>query len=347
MIKSDYKKILNMDIKASEIKWIQEWINTNEIRSINDLTWEVILLEFWTFSSINCLRDIPYLNHWQENYKEFWFQVIAIHTPEFEFERDLNNIKNAVKRYNIKYPVGVDNEFQTWNSYENSSWPAKYIIDKSGTVRYKYPWEWNYDEIEHVIQYLLTESWSDIDINTLKTLKDVVYHNVDFNKLWTAETYLWLDRMRINRTFSPSEAIFINPNGPTAISTSLNQNKIAIYEKPYNYDSMNVRWLDGKWEFNPKSIRLLQHWWKLWLKYKAKSVNLVMWIQNWHPIKAKVYLNWELITDKKSGKDVINWELKIQETRLYHIVYQDEYAENLLELEFDTPWLIAYVWTFW
>lgn len=118
---------------------------------------KVILLDIMTYSCVNCQRTFPYLNSWYERYKDKGFAVIAIHTPEFAFEKNIQNVKDAMAKYGIKFPVVLDNEYGTWNAYENNSWPRKYLIDIDGYIRYDHTGEGNYKETEEVIKQLLKE----------------------------------------------------------------------------------------------------------------------------------------------------------------------------------------------
>jgi thiol-disulfide isomerase/thioredoxin len=120
---------------APELTKISGYINSNPI-TLADLKGKVILVDFWTYSCINCIRTIPYLNAWYEKYADDGLVIVGVHTPEFEFEKDYNNVKAAVEKFGIKYPVALDNEKQTWNTYENRYWPRKYLIDSEGYIRY-------------------------------------------------------------------------------------------------------------------------------------------------------------------------------------------------------------------
>ena len=130
------------------------WINSQPL-SIADLKGKVVMVDFWTYSCINCIRTLPHMNAWQEKYADKGLIIIGIHTPEFEFEKNYANVKFAVEKYGIKYPVVQDNDYKTWRAYGNSYWPRKYLIDKEGNIRYDHIGEGGYEETEKVIQQLL------------------------------------------------------------------------------------------------------------------------------------------------------------------------------------------------
>ncbi len=127
-----------MDIgNAPELVGIAEWINSNPL-TIESLRGKVVLVDFWTYSCINCIRTQPYLNAWHEKYASDGLVILGIHAPEFAFEKLPKNVEKAVQEAGIKYPVGLDNDFKTWNAYDNRYWPAKYLIDQNGNIVYKH-----------------------------------------------------------------------------------------------------------------------------------------------------------------------------------------------------------------
>jgi thiol-disulfide isomerase/thioredoxin len=137
-----------------EFQGIQQWLNSNPL-SVADLKGNVALIQFWTFACINCQRTLPSVVSWHEKYTSKGLRVIGIHTAEFPFERDINNIKNALKKHNITYPVPVDNQFQTWKAYSNEYWPHLFLADRRGIIRYDHIGEGAYDTTEQTIQKLL------------------------------------------------------------------------------------------------------------------------------------------------------------------------------------------------
>jgi thiol-disulfide isomerase/thioredoxin len=145
--------------EAPNFEEISGYINTNDSKPLDlqSLKGNVVLVDFWTYSCINCIRTIPYLNDWYEKYSNKGLTIVGVHTPEFEFEKNFNNMKSAVDKFQIKYPVLQDNDKGTWNAYENRYWPRKYIIDTEGNIRYDHIGEGAYSETEKVLQYLLAE----------------------------------------------------------------------------------------------------------------------------------------------------------------------------------------------
>ena len=144
---------------APEIEGIEKWINTPDEAplSLDTLRGRVVLVDFWTYSCINCLRTLPHLKAWDAAYRGAGLTIVGVHSPEFAFERVPDNVGDAVDRLGIRYPVALDNDFATWRAYSNQYWPAKYLVDRRGNVRYHHFGEGEYEETERVIRELLGE----------------------------------------------------------------------------------------------------------------------------------------------------------------------------------------------
>lgn len=137
-----------------EFQGIQQWLNSDPL-TVAGLRGNVVMVQFWTFSCINCIRTLPYVTRWHQQYAAQGLQIIGIHTPEFAFERDINNIQRALEKYEITYPVPVDNEYETWKAYRNRFWPHLFLADRDGFLRYDHIGEGAYDETEQTIRQLL------------------------------------------------------------------------------------------------------------------------------------------------------------------------------------------------
>ena len=142
---------------ARELVGIQQWLNTDSPVSLSDLRGSVVLLDFWTFGCINCQRTQPYLNEWNAAYEDRGLRIIGVHSPEFDYERDAGNVRDALVEAGIRYPVALDNDFRTWREWSQRFWPARYLIDRSGTVRLVHYGEGAYEETEAAIQSLLAQ----------------------------------------------------------------------------------------------------------------------------------------------------------------------------------------------
>jgi cytochrome c biogenesis protein CcdA/thiol-disulfide isomerase/thioredoxin len=145
---------------APELQGISEWINSDPL-SLQQLRGRVVLIDFWTYSCINCLRTLPHLKAWDSAYRDDGLTIVGVHAPEFAFERVPGNVRSAVRKQGIRYPVALDNDFATWTAYANEYWPAKYLIDRNGRVRYYHFGEGEYDETERLIRRYLGEEVGD------------------------------------------------------------------------------------------------------------------------------------------------------------------------------------------
>ncbi|QET04488.1 thioredoxin family protein [Cupriavidus pauculus] len=142
--------------KAPEFAGIDKWLNSPPLK-MEQLRGKVVLVDFWTYSCINCVNTLPYVKQWYEKYKDKGLVVVGVHTPEFPFEKSTSNVEAAIKRFGITYPVAQDNNYATWSAYSNQYWPATYLIDADGKIVYKHYGEGAYAETESVIQKLLAE----------------------------------------------------------------------------------------------------------------------------------------------------------------------------------------------
>jgi cytochrome c biogenesis protein CcdA/thiol-disulfide isomerase/thioredoxin len=173
---------------APEIQGIEKWINTpgEAPLTVAALRGRVVLVDFWTYSCINCLRTLPHLKAWDAAYRDAGLTIVGVHSPEFAFERVPDNVGDAVDRLGIRYPVALDNDFATWRAYSNQYWPAKYLIDREGNVRYHHFGEGEYEETERVIRELLGAS-----VSTRPTSVD----EERLAKIRTPESYLGYERL--------------------------------------------------------------------------------------------------------------------------------------------------------
>src|SRR5471032_972412 len=141
---------------APEFTGIDKWLNSDPL-TMQQLRGKVVLVDFWTYTCINCINTLPHVRSWNQKYKDLGLTVIGVHAPEYSFERDTDNVKAAIKRFGITYPVAQDNRYATWGAYNNQYWPAVYLIDKKGQVVYSHFGEGDYAETEAKIQALLAQ----------------------------------------------------------------------------------------------------------------------------------------------------------------------------------------------
>jgi thiol-disulfide isomerase/thioredoxin len=141
---------------APEFQNIDTWLNSRPLK-LDELRGKVVLVDFWTYTCINCLNHLPYVKDWNEKYKDKGLVVVGVHTPEFAFEKSTKNVQDAIKRLEIKHAVAQDNNYATWKAFKNQYWPAVYLIDKQGKIVYSHFGEGSYGETERKIQALLAQ----------------------------------------------------------------------------------------------------------------------------------------------------------------------------------------------
>jgi cytochrome c biogenesis protein CcdA/thiol-disulfide isomerase/thioredoxin len=297
--------------EAAEIAEIESWINSDPL-TIKGLKGKVVLVDFWTYSCINCIRTQPYLNKWYDAYKDKDFVILGLHAPEFAFEKKKENVEKAVKDANIKYPVGLDNELGTWNAFNNQFWPAKYLIDKAGKIRYTHFGEGDYDITEQNIRALLIENGKVLDSN-MKV--DEITNVGTSSALQTPETYLgW---SRANNFVNQSDTKY---------------NEVGSYN--YKNITSNQWTITGTWQIDPENIISMEST-KLKFNFQAKEVYLVMGSATKQNIR--VTLNGQNISETKfAGNDVKNGLVEIDDYRLYRLVNLENFNTNQL-LELDIP----------
>jgi thiol-disulfide isomerase/thioredoxin len=139
---------------APAFSGIEKWLNSTSLE-MGQLRGKVVLVDFWTYSCINCLRTLPYVTKWHEKYKDRGLVVVGVHTPEYAFEKSTENVQTAIRYYGIHYAVAQDNRYATWKAYDNQYWPALYLIDRKGRIVYKHFGEGDYEKTEEAIRSLL------------------------------------------------------------------------------------------------------------------------------------------------------------------------------------------------
>lgn len=246
---------------APELAGLKTWFNSNPL-TLAELQGKVVLVDFWTYSCINCIRTLPYVTKWYDTYKDQGFVVLGIHTPEFAFERVASNVETAVKRYSINYPVALDNDYKTWRAFQNQFWPAHYLIDKNGEIVYTHFGEGNYEQTELAIRTLLgLEGEFTAPIQT------------EQNQAGTPELYL--GTLRLNSFGGseqplPTEQIYSFPK-------KLAKNKFA---------------LEGRWRFEPEAVIHTDGFGRVRLNFTAAKVFMVA--QSEVPVTLKIFVDGKL-----------------------------------------------------
>lgn len=345
-------------IKAPELTGISGYINTaddnnnnnNKPITLSDYKGKVVLVDFWTYTCINCIRTIPHLNSWYDRYSDKGFTIIGVHSPEFEFEKNQDNVKNAVSKFGIKYPVVLDSDHKTWNAYQNKYWPRDYLIDSQGYIRDDHIGEGGYNDTEKAIQTLLAEraaldNKKEISFNMSKGVSSFTSKSIpsgiestDFTQVLSPEIYLG---------YSFARSSLGNPEGfqpDKIVDYNFNLNNITSSSS----FAPNVVYLDGQWKNNKDNMELASDTGKIFLTYYAKSVNIVASgngqkatiVQNTPQNAADDSKNNALDIDKNSNSVIINKQ------RLYNIGLYKDYGIRLIEIDIHGKGFQLYTFTF-
>lgn len=306
---------------APPIQGIAYWINSQPL-TLSQLKGKVVLLDFWTYSCINCIRTIPYLEAWEQKYGSEGLVIIGIQSPEFNFEKNYTNVLNAVKRFNITYPVAMDNNHSTWNAYGNQYWPEDYFIDKNGDVRYIQIGEGDYAQDEEIIQELLRNASYNVSTGLVN-----VTSNVNFSQIGTEETYLG---------YATARAPIGNSQGFVPNSTV----NYTITGKMQN----NTAYFSGEWYNAPDSMISVNDS-ELFLTYKAKNLNIVAGGNS----TITVMLDGRNLNQSYLGAaDTLSngtATVRINSSRLYNIVAGPSYGWHTVEI-IAKPGFRIYTFTF-
>jgi cytochrome c biogenesis protein CcdA/thiol-disulfide isomerase/thioredoxin len=305
--------------RAPDFVGIDHWLNSEPL-NLASLKGKVILVDFWTYSCINCIRTLPFVTGWYEKYKDQGLVVVGVHTPEFEFEKKTANVQNALKTYQITYPVAQDNSYVTWNNFNNSYWPAKYLIDKEGHLRMFHFGEGDYKETEKAIQSLLAETGTVVATDTLN-LPDLTP-----NTRLTPEIYLGLDRME------------------HLVSKENARRGDQLYSLPGNIPNDSFG-LQGTWNISGQYSESTVNS-SLSLKFTGSKVFLVI-----TPIDEKdtifVNLDGQLVGSSSAGKDVVGGKVILDVPRLYELIdLKGNRGTHILRLDFGTKGTQVFAFTF-
>ncbi len=299
---------------APNLKGISGWINSAPL-NITQLRGNVIIVDFWTYSCINCIRSIPHLNAWYNEYSGNGLVIIGISTPEFPFEHNYSNVYAAVKQFGIEYPVALDNNYSTWDAYSNEYWPADYVIDKNGDIRYESFGEGNYNTTESAIRALLENAGYSVPQNMTS-----VPLGVNFTGIQTPEIYLGWARER----------------APLGNKQGWLPNRTVNYSVT-NISIGNAAYLSGEWYNAPDSMVAAGNDSRIYLEYHAKRVNVVAAPQGVNSTLVTVKLDGTNLTPSELGSDtkLVNGvaTATVNAPRLYNLVSGSNYSTHLIEID--------------
>jgi len=292
---------------APEFTGIAAWQNSKPLK-MSQLRGKVVLVDFWAYSCINCLRTLPHVTRWYDQYKDKGLVVIGVHSPEFPFEKQEGNVRDAIRKYNIHYPVAQDNDLATWDAWDNQYWPAEYLVDQRGNVVAHHFGEGNYAEMENAIRTLLgLPRLADAKAETDKDAPD-------FNQLGSPEMYFGSDRSQNNAS----------PEGARSGTRD--------FTAPSRLE-LNQFALVGRWEIGRQNASLVGSSGEIRLHFKAKKVHMVA--------SANDPVTLEIAVDGKPQAPVT-----VQASQLYTLFEGDGYKDHVLTIKVPKANFHAFTFTF-
>jgi len=307
------------------------WINSPPL-SAQQLRGKVVLVDFWTYSCINCLRTLPYLSGWYAKYRDHGLVVIGVHAPEFAFEKDEDNVRRAVTDLHIAYPVAIDNDYAIWKGFNNQYWPAHYFIDAEGRIRAHHFGEGEYAESEAMLRRLLSDAgYTDLPPAGIETaVASGVQAAADLAHDESPETYVGYRRAE---NFSSPEGIA--------------QDRIKIYRLPASI-ALNQWALAGSWSVDPEKAVLQAAPGRIVFRFLARDLHLVLGPgQDGKPVRFRVLLDGTAPAAGHGADADADGQGVVTEQRLYQLIRQSgDVREHVFSIEFLDPGVQAYAFTF-
>jgi thiol-disulfide isomerase/thioredoxin len=306
------------------------WLNSPPLTT-DELRGRVVLVDFWTYTCINWLRTLGYVRAWSEKYADRGLVVVGVHTPEFPFERDVDNVRQAVKDMRVEYPVALDSDYAVWEAFSNRYWPAVYIADANGRIRHHHFGEGGYEECERIVQQLLREAGGDEVPDDLVSVADEGFEaQADWANLESPETYLGYEQAQN----------FASPGG-----AELNEPRTYIPPDPLRLN----RWaLSGDWTVERRASVLNRADGRIAFRFHARDVNLVM-----GPLARDASVPFVVLVDGEPpaaahGLDVdAQGRGTLSEQRLHQLIRErGSIRDRTFEITFLAPGVEAYAFTF-
>ena len=336
---------------APEITEPGEWINSEPLTlaGLQD-EGKVVLVDFWTYTCINCIRTLPYMKEWQEKYADHGLVILGVHTPEFAFEHIYENVVEAVEEFGLEYPSVQDNDFGTWMAFSNRYWPAKYLVDVNGYIRYSHFGEGAYEETEMQIRDLLIEAGYDLEGISVNTAPEPqIDPDSDVTEMSrTRELYAGYER-----NYSALRS-FTTPPYIRHVEYYEVKDEAVEYTDPGEHEN-HFLYLHGLWKNEADNLVHAQmtkdHEDYIVLKFFGTSVNAVMAPETGEPYQVKITLNDEPVEMNRAGADMQyddegNSFVHVDEARMYFLLDQETYSGGELKLSSNSAEFALFAFTF-
>src|SRR5215471_1114038 len=305
------------------------WLNSPPLNR-DALKGHVVLVDFWTYSCINCLRTLPYIRAWADRYKDSGLVVLGVHTPEFAFEKDPDNVRRAVKEFRIPYPVPLDNDYAIWKGFSNQFWPADYLVDAAGRVRYHHFGEGKYDETENQIQDLLKEDHPQLSFNGDTKVTGTGAEAAPDSDVQSPETYVGYERADS----------FLSPGG-------LTHDAAHTYVIPWHFE-LNQWAFSGDWTDGGQGALLNAAPGKIVYRFHARDLHLVLGpAPSGKPVRYRVKIDGTAPGENHGVDSDGRGDGTVVEHRLYQLIRQNGVVDDrTFEIEFLDPGVQAFAFTF-
>jgi thiol-disulfide isomerase/thioredoxin len=305
------------------------WLNSEPL-SADGLLGHVVLINFWTYTCINWLRTLPYVRAWAEKYKPHGLVVIGVHTPEFAFERSIENVRRAAKDMHIEYPIAIDSNYAIWNAIDNHYWPALYFVDAQGQIRHHQFGEGHYEESEMIIQQLLAEAGIEVSHELVSVEGGGIEAAADWGSLRSPENYLGYERTEN----------FASPGGADLDSPH-------IYAAPARL-RLNEWALAGDWTMGRQAVVLNAADGRIAYRFHARDLHLVMGpAARGNSVRFRVLVDGQPPGAAHGGDIDEQGNGTVSDQRLYQLIRQPQpIADRLFEIAFIDPGVEAYAFTF-
>ena len=313
-----------------ELDGAVSWLNTGPLSSAS-LRGKVVLVDIWTYSCINSLRQLPYMKSWAAKYRNAGLMVLGVHSPEFAFEKDRANVEQAVRELKVTYPIAIDSNHGIWQAFNNNYWPADYFIDGKGRIRHHHFGEGDYDESERVIQGLLKENGAtELNESTARVSGAGIEEAPNWANVQSPETYVGYNR---GEHFASPEPVARGSRQSYSTPATLMQNQWALG------GSWNVGGESGVLEEAPGTIAF---------RFHSRDLNLVLTpMTAGKPVRYKVRVDGKAPGDDHGNDVAADGTGEVREPRLYQLVRQKgRVVDRTFEIEFLDPGVHAYVFTF-
>ncbi|MYB48289.1 MAG: redoxin domain-containing protein [Dehalococcoidia bacterium] len=343
----------SVGLLAPDLAGISSYINTEPF-TLEELRGDkVVLIDFWTYTCVNCIRTLPFIKEWHEKYKDAGLVIVGVHAPEFEFEKLEENVKMAVDEWGIEYPVVLDNDHGTWDAFLNRSWPAKYLIDRDGVIRYTHFGEGEYIETEDEIRKVLAELDTDVAGIEHSNIEDADFHLdalvQDPLEGLTRELYAGVERNYGALQYGGSPYVLHE-------EYYHGLGRVVEYEDTEEEHYNQFIYLQGSWinELeNLRHARVTENYEDyILVNFKAAEVNVVLTIgDSDDPYDVRVLVNDEPVKEEQAGLDV-QWDdegnsfITVEEPRMYRVIQLDDFEGHELKLSSNSDQFRVFAYTF-